>query len=212
VVAPACRAPTALRVLFVLLVLLGGPAASVSAQTLSIDAVGDAVKIRTGAFSFLKGTPLARLKDGRSVRVELAAMVLPGPGQEPAATTRRIFAVSYDLWEERFAVTTVGARPQSVSHLTLASAEAWCLEQLAIPLNALGTLGRDVPFWVRLEYRLLDVEGTSDSTDSGYTLQALIDLLSRRRKPASPSPEQSESPRALEGGPFRTPRGSSSPR
>ncbi len=69
------------------------------------------------------------------MRVELAAMVLPGPGKSPAATIRRIFALSYDLWEERFAVTTVDARAQSVSHLALAAAEAWCVEQLVIPLK-----------------------------------------------------------------------------
>jgi hypothetical protein len=117
------------------------------------------------------------------------------------------------LWEERFAVTTVGARSQSVSHLALAAAEAWCLEQLAIPLSALRALGGDVPFWVRLEYRILDGEGASDSPDAGYTLQALIDLLSRRRKSDSSSSEPAESsPRALEGGPFKAPRGPSSPR
>ena len=211
-VAPAFRTAVTLVVLLCVIGGLGRPTAWVSAQTLSIDAGGDAVKIRAAGFSFLKGTPVARLKDGRSVRVELAAMVLPGPGQEPAATTRRIFALSYDLWEERFAVTTVGTRSQSVSHLALAAAEAWCLEQLAIPLNALGALGRDAPFWVRVEYRLLDAETASDSPDTGYTLQALIDLLSRRRKPASTSQEQTELSRALEGGPFRTPRGSASPR
>ena len=75
-------------------------------------------------------------------------MVLAAPGKSPAATIRRIFALSYDLWEERFAVTAVDARSQSVSHLVLAAAEAWCVEQLAIPLNALGALGRDLPFWI----------------------------------------------------------------
>jgi hypothetical protein len=88
VVAPAVPAVVAL------LALLAWPAARVSAQTLTIDAVGDALKIRASGFSFLKGSPVARLKDGRSVRVEVAAMVLPGPGKEPAATTRRIFALS----------------------------------------------------------------------------------------------------------------------
>lgn len=195
------------------LALLASTAVSVSAQTLSIDTVGDAVKIRASGFSFLKGPPVDRLKDGRSVRVELAAMALPGPGKEPAATTRRIFALSYDLWEERFAVTTVGARSQSVSHLALAAAEAWCLEQLALPLTALGALGRDVPFWIRVEYRILEPESASDPPGSGYTLQALIDLLSRRRKAEPAGTEQVEtSLRAFEGGPFRTPRGSSSPR
>jgi hypothetical protein len=87
-----------------------------------------------------------------------------------------------------------------------AAAEAWCVEQLAVPLTALGTLGRDLPFWIRLEYRLLDSDATQEAPDSGYSLQALIDALSRRRKAES-------STRALEAGPFRLPtRGSPSTR
>ena len=189
----------------VLLALLAWPAVRSSAQALTVDIVGEVLKIRAPGFSFLQGDPLARLKDGRSVRVELAAMVLPAPGKTPAATTRRSFALSYDLWEERFAVTTVDTRSQSVSHLMAAAAEAWCVDQLAIPVSALGGLGRDLPLWIRLEYRVLDGEATSNE-DSGYTLQALIDVLSRRRKSGS-------SPYTLEAGPFRLPsRGSSSPR
>jgi hypothetical protein len=184
-----------------------------SAQTMTVDTVSDTLKIRIGGFSFLKGDPLARLKDGRSVRVELAAMVLPGPGKSAATTVRRIFALSYDLWEERFAVTTVGGRTQSASHLALAAAEAWCIEQLPVPINALGSLGRDVPFWVRLEYRILDSDAAPDSSDSRYTLQGLIDLLSRKKKISSTtSGQQGESEYAIEGGPFRIARGSSSPR
>jgi len=186
-----------------LLVLALGAGARASAQTLAVDTAGDAVKIRAPGFSFLKGDPLARLKDGRSVRVELTAMAFLSQGQPAAATTRRIFAVSYDLWEERFAVTTVGARALSVSHLALAAAEAWCVDQLTIPLSALG---RDAPFWIRLEYRVLDGESGPESTDPFYSLQAIIDVLSRRGKKADASP------RAIEGGPFRTPRGSPPPR
>jgi hypothetical protein len=181
-----------------MLALLPWPTVPVSAQALAVDAVGDALKIRAPGFSFLKGDPLARLKDGRAVRVELAALVLAGPGKSPTAATRRTYSLSYDLWEERFAVTAVDARPQSVSHLTLAAAEAWCVEQLTIPLRAFGTLGRDLPFWIRLEYRMLDGDASPDPADSGYTLQALIEALSRRRKTESAPPP-------LEGGPFRLP-------
>jgi hypothetical protein len=194
------------RAAAVLLALLAWPTGPVSAQGLAIEIAGEALKIRAPGFSFLDGDPLARLKDGRSVRVELAALVLPAPGKSPAASTRRTYALSYDLWEERFAVTVVDARSLSVSHLALAAAQAWCVEQLAIPLKALGTLGRELPFWVRLEYRILDGEGPSDPADSGYTLQALIDALSRRRKTES-------APRPIEAGPFRLPaRVESSPR
>jgi hypothetical protein len=190
------------RTAVVLLAWVLCPAVRSSAQTLTVDPVGDSLRIRAPGFSFLKGDPLARLKDGRSVRLELAAMVMPGPGKSVVATTRRIFALSYDLWEERFAVTTVDKRSQSVSHLALAAAEAWCVDQVAIPVNALGALGQDLPFWIRLEYRILESDATTDQTDSGYTLQALIDVLSRRRKTDS-------STHALEAGPFRLPtRGS----
>jgi hypothetical protein len=194
------------RAAVVSLALLSWPLARVSAQAVTVDTVGDVLKIRAPAFSFLQGDPLERLKDGRSVRVELAAMVLSAPGKSPAVTTRRVFSLSYDLWEERFAVTAVDARPRSVSHLMLAAAEAWCVEQLAIPVRALGALGRDLPLWIRLEYRILDSDPPAAPEDSGYTLQALIDALSRRRKAES-------SPHALEAGPFRLrPGGPSSPR
>ena len=103
-------------------------------------------------------------------------------------------------------MTTVDTRSQSASHLSMAAAEAWCVEQLAIPVSALGALGRDLPLWIRLESRVLDGDSPSGSDDSGYTLQALIDMLSRRRKTESPSS-------ALEAGPFRLrSRGSPTPR
>jgi hypothetical protein len=188
-----------------LLALLAWPDVRASGQAVTIHAVGDALKVRAPGWRFLNGDSLARLKDGRSVRVELAAMVVPAPGKSPAATTRQIFAVSYDLWEERFAVTTVDARPRSVSHLMMAAAEAWCVEQLAIPVSSIGALGRDLPFWIRLEFRVLEGDSTSEA-DSGYTLQSLIDALSRRRRTES-------SPHPLEAGPFRLPpRGASPPR
>ena len=191
------------RAVPVVLAVLAGSATRASAQPITIDVAGDVLKIRAPGLGFVTGEPLARLKDGRSVRVELAAMVLPAPGKSVVATTRRIFALSYDLWEERFAVTTVEKRSQSVSHLALAAAEAWCVDQVAIPVNTLGGLGRDLPFWVRLEYRVLDSDPPADSKDSGYSLQGLIDALSRRRKTDS-------STHALEAGPFRLPARNSS--
>lgn len=179
-----------------LLVIFAWQLAQSSAPALTVATVDDTLRVRARGFSFLSGEPLARLKDGGSVRVELTVMVLPAPGKPVAATARRIFALSYDLWEERFAVTTVERRSESVSHLALPAAEAWCIDQLGIPLKALGALRRELPFWVRLEYRILDGETTADAEDSGYTLQALIDVFSRRRKADS-------EPQAIEAGPFR---------
>jgi len=180
----------------VLLVLLAWPGVQSRAQTLTVDTIGSTLKIRAQGFSFLKGDPLVRLKDGQLVRVELTAMVLRAPGQPVVATTRRIFALSYDLWEERFAVTTIEKRSQSITHLSQPAAEAWCIDQLGFPLNALGSRGGELTIWIRLEYRFLNVENPSESEESGFTLQTLIDMLSRRRTTDS-------APQAIEAGPFR---------
>lgn len=148
----------------------------------------------------MAGDVLARLKDGRSVRVDLEVSVLPAPAATPAASTRQAFVLSYDLWEEKFAVVRAGTPARSASNLTSADAEAWCLEQLAVPLAALARLGRGEPFWVRLEYRVVqaDIEG-EDATDRGYTLRGLIEALSRRSTADAAA-------RSVQAGPFRLPQ------
>jgi hypothetical protein len=169
------------------------------AQALTLNPSGGVLKVRAPGLDFLKGEPLGRLKDGRSVRVELALLVLPAPAKPPVATERRVFSLSYDLWEERFAAATVDPRSQTVSHVAVPAVEAWCVDQLAVPVATLEALDRDAQFWIRLEYRILNGEGAQD-VDQGFTLQALIDVLSRRRR-SDPSTH------AIEAGPFRLPRG-----
>jgi hypothetical protein len=192
-----------------ILALLVWPALRVSAQAVTVSTVGDALKVHAPGFAFLNGEPLARVKDGRSVRVELIVMVLAGPGKSPVTESRQVFTLSYDLWEERFAVTAAGTPPHSISHLTPAAAEAWCVDQLAVPVSALGRLGRDLSFWIRLEYRILDGDAApGPDNETGFTLQGLIDTLSRRRKTEAAT-------HAVEAGPFRLPQrgtGPSSPR
>lgn len=196
---PAHCAPRRVGLLVVALLVCQSTRAS--AQAVSVTTSGDALKVRAPGFSFLKGQPLARLKDGRSVRVELTVLVLPEKGRAALTSARRVFALSYDLWEERFAATAVESRSPSISHLTADAAVAWCIDQLAVPLTALDASD---PFWIRLEYRILDGDDDA-SEESGFTLKGLIDVLSRRRRSESLSD-------ALEAGPFRLPpRGGASP-
>ena len=193
------------RVALVILALLAWPALRVHAQGVTVGTAGDALKIHAPGFAFIKPETLARLKDGRSVRLELAVMVLPGQGRSPVTGSRQVFTLSYDLWEERFAATTGDAPPHTISHLTPAAAEAWCIEQLAVPLSALGNLGRDQPFWIRLEYRILDGDAVpSPDNGAGFTLQGLIDTLSRRRRAEAV-------PNSIEAGPFRLPQRGTGP-
>ena len=183
------------RVALVGVATLAWPAARVSSQSLTVTTVSGTVRVQAPGLRFIDGEPLARLKDGQSVRVDLELSVLAGPGATAAAQRKQTCALSYDLWEERFAVTVPDVPSRSISHLTPRAAEAWCVQQLAVPLSALGPLGRNVPFWIRLEYRVAN--GTSaEREEGGFTLRGLIDIFSRRSKTGEVS-------HSIEAGPFR---------
>ena len=185
-----------MRSLILLVLLLGAAAADPSTQSVTIRTAAGALQVQAPGFGFIEGAVVDRLRDGRSVRVELELIVLEQPQGAAVAQTRQSYALSYDLWEERFAVTRVGTPPRSISHRNAKNAETWCLDQLTIPLTALGRLGRDT-FWVRLAYRVQDTAAVPDaSSDEGLTLAALIDRLSRRRV-------QAQTERTVEAGPFR---------
>ena len=172
--------------------------ARLESQSMTVTTTGGDVRVQAPGFRFISGEPLDRLKDGLTVRVELELRVLAGPGAATAAAqTRQAFVLSYDLWEERFAAAVSGTGSRSVSHLTAAAAEAWCIQQLAVPVSGLGALGSQ-PFWIRLESRILN--GTSNAREGeGLTLRGMIDALSRRQGSEKTS-------HSAEAGPFRVRR------
>ena len=171
--------------------------AALDAQSVTVTRTGDAVVARAPAFTFIKGEPLARLKDGRTVRVDLVLGILAKAGAAAVAQAQQTFLLSYDLWEERFAVTRPGTPVRTVTYLTANAAEAWCLDQVTVPISAMGALSNDVPFWIKLEYHILDSDAApADNGAGGDTLQGLIDAFSRRRK-------AQEWTHAIEAGPFR---------
>jgi len=142
---------------------------------------GDMVNVRASGVEFITGTALARLKDGRTLRLELDVALASAQAGPYVAQAQPRFGVSYDLWEERFAVTRTDT-PRSLSHVTARDAEAWCLEQLVIPVSAISSRASVAPFWLRLTYRLSDEERrTAEAADGGITLRGLIDRLSRRQ-------------------------------
>lgn len=169
------------------------------AQSVTVARTGNAVTVRAPELNFIKGEPLARLKDGRSVRVDLELDVMPGPGGQAVAQGRQTYVLSYDLWEERFAVTLAGPPSRSNAYLTSAAAEAWCLEQLTVPVSALGRFGRELPFWIRVGYRVLDIDPSPAENGAGdFSLRGLVEALSRRRR-SDPLTH------SIEAGPFRLP-------
>jgi hypothetical protein len=191
----ACVAAT-WRLGLLMFVLIASPLALI-AQSLTVRAVGDMLHVRSGGLGMIEGPVLDHLKDGRSVRVDVEVTILDKPKGRAITQERQSFNLSFDLWEQRLAVTRSGTAPRSVSHLTSKDAEAWCLDNVTVPVNALGRFGRDVPFWVRVDYRVQDqTPASSPEDDSTFTLRRLIDVLSRRR-------QDQDSGKSTEAGPFR---------
>jgi hypothetical protein len=168
----------------------------VNAQTLNVRTVSNELHVRSSQLGFIGGDVLERLQDGRSVRVDFELTVLERPGGSIIARAQQSFNLSFDLWEQRYAVTRVGPMPRSISHLTARAAEDWCLDNVTVPVASLGRVGRDTPFWIRVEYRVQDQTPAADPAESTFTLQTLIDVLSRRR-------ESQDKAKSVEAGPFR---------
>jgi len=168
------------------------------AQALTIRTVADALHVQARGFSFIEGPVLTRLREGRSVRIDFEMTVLSKPEGPVVKQTMQGFTLSFDLWEERYAVSRIGSPPRSISHLRPRDAETWCLENLTLPVSSLG-LSRDTPFWIRLAYHVPDIgPEASEAPGERYTLRGLIDRLSRRR-------EEADLAKSVDAGPFRLP-------
>lgn len=169
---------------------------TLDAQSLTVRTVSDQLHVRASGLAFIAGSVLDRLQDGRTVRIEFEVTVLERARGATVTRVQQSFNLSFDLWEQRYAVTRIGPMPRSISHLTARAAEEWCLDNVTVPIASLGRLGRDTPFWVRVDYRTQDRTPAADPADSTFTLQTLIDVLSRRR-------EDGNSGQSVESGPFR---------
>ena len=168
----------------------------VAAQSLTVRAAGDMLQVRGTGLRLIEGAVAGHLKDGRSVRVDFEMTILDKPQGAAVTQARQLFTISYDLWEQRYAVTRSGAPARSISHLLARDAESWCLENIALPLTALGRFARDLPFWIRLDFRVQDQAPTAADAQSPFELRTLIDVFSRRR-------QDEPQGRTLETGPFR---------
>ena len=166
-------------------------------QAMTVRTTGGVLRVAAPGFDVLEGTVLERLRDGRSVRLDFNLAVLAQSAGPAIAETRQSFNLSFDLWEERFAVTRIGTPKRSVSHLNQKAAEMWCLDSLTIPIAELARLG-SAPFWVRLAYRVPDPAAPT-TPDDAFTLQRLIETLGRK-------PRDGRLGRSMEAGPFHLSR------
>jgi hypothetical protein len=164
-----------------LLALAGAPVVlGISAQTLSVRLDKDYLRVSAPNLDFLKDKPLERLKDGKTVGY--LAQLTVSTGAERVLQGRSIvhFAISYDIWAERFKVTVLAPGSQahpSQKNLTREGAQAWCLDQLKIDFTHVPT---DRPMWIRLEMRSEDTKETDGIIGQpGISLSGLIEVFSR---------------------------------
>jgi hypothetical protein len=182
------------RFLVVVAIALSSAAAA-TAQGVRARVRDGTLHVHAPALAFIEGDILRHLRDGRAIRVEIVIRARASSGGVVIAEERRTFNLSFDLWEERIAVTRVGMPPRSISHLTSRDAEMWCVDNVPLPLAGLVARGRDTPFWIEAEY-ITEDQPPATKTERGLTLAGLIDSLSRV-SPATPPR------RVAEHGPFR---------
>lgn len=169
-------------------------AAGWSAQPLAVRVEGGVLRVSARDLRFVAGGPLERLRNGASVVYSIQLTLLADRKGTVVHRTAERFALSYDLWEEKYAVTRLGKPPKSVTHLSAMAAEAWCLDNITARASGLSP---DTPFWIRLEVRAEDSDDDfSSEEDEGFSLARLVELFSR-----PPAKEQPQWQR--EAGPIR---------
>jgi hypothetical protein len=94
----------------------------------------------------------------------------PGVNFFKGHSTKRIFLGAANR-EQKYAVTRLEPLPRSISHLSEAAAESWCLDSITVPSEGLSS---DQPFWIALEYEAQQPPAADGSDSSSSPLTRLI--------------------------------------
>jgi hypothetical protein len=171
------------------LLCVGGLAQSFS---ILLERHGDHLSVAAPQLHFISGKALEKLHNGSTITYVLVLTVIPEHSKKQ--TLQAQYAVSYDLWEQNYSVSRL-PDGRAASRMPAAAAEAWCLENMAIPI-------RSVPegqsFMVRLECTLQEDEGKENSEPSGPIFADLVDIFSRKKLEAPQRWEVSAGPFRLE--------------
>lgn len=173
---------------------------NLGAQDLAVHLDGDYLRVSLPHIDFLQGKPLDRLKDGASVAfLGQLTITLTPTSLNPVARSVARFALSYDIWEERFSVTKIGQTPdsrRSASHLSAQATENWCLDNLGIDRSQLPA---DKQFYVNLDLRVEDPRDQLGIIgDPGINLTRLIEIFGRPSRGAQPRWLKSSGPWRLD--------------
>ncbi len=150
---------------------------------LVVERQGDRLRLSAPGLHFLDGAPLDQLRNGVPVTFVFSVTAGADGSLAKRLLLDETFTVSYDLWEERFAVVRNSQPAQPASHLVAAAAESWCLDALRVPVSALPA---EKTFVIQLDCLVPEAAAGRDDGRSGLTLAALLDVLSRRGRTSEP--------------------------
>lgn len=168
---------------------VSGVATAMFAEELILRSQGNRLDFSAPRLHYLTGRPLARLKNAEPVAFDFqVTLSLTNQTNVVRQNTAR-FVVSYDLWEERFAVTKVAPARKTASHLTATEIESWCVQEMAI--TDLNGIAANQQLWAHMEIRAEDEResrlfGRDNITDSGISLTSLIERFSKPSKANQP--------------------------
>jgi hypothetical protein len=141
---------------------------------------GGRIHVASPRLHFVTGKSLERLRNGTPVPFAIQLVLSTDRWATILQRDIERFVVSYDVWEEKFSISKLGSPRKSVTHLTATGAEAWCIEEMAVPPAGISD---QQPFWLRVEVR---AENPGDDlpvfTDEGVSLTRLVELFSRRAR------------------------------
>jgi hypothetical protein len=184
-----------LKRLYIAIIGVFGLGLVLAGQGLDVRIDGQRLRIGAPRLRFMVGDALVRLRDGATVQYEFQLTARTAKDGKVLARSLERFAVSYDLWEEKFAVKKLGSEPKAISHLSAAAVEAWCLDNTSLPTAVVGSQS----FWLRLDYEaVVASNGTETPEDSGFTLTGLVDIFSRRTRTEQPRGSAEVGPLRLE--------------
>lgn len=178
----------AIKYWWLILAFLSGFALAMLAEDLILESRDNRLEFSAPRLHFLSGKPLERLRNAAEVPFDFQITLWAGDHSHVARSAVDRFVVSYDLWEETFSVQKTQIPRKSGSHFRASAAEAWCLEQMSMDVSGIPS---SQPLWARLEVRAQEAPrdgslpfGRGNITDSGISLNSLIEIFSR--PPPSP--------------------------
>jgi hypothetical protein len=177
-----------IRAWWLVVAFLSGMVLAMGVEELILSAHDNRLEFSTPVH-FLSGQPLARLRNAAEVPFDIQTKLWSGTRNNLVRQAEYRFVVSFDLWQEDYAVVALQTPRKSKTHLTAAAAEKWCVDQMSLDTSGLSS---SEPIWTQLEIRAEEpvreggLFGRHDIGESGISLTPIIEVFSRPPRAQQP--------------------------